>query len=120
MTEGQRIARVLELRAQGVSLRGIAEELGVSKGTVQNLVARYGPTCERCGITMRVPDSDGRCGFCKVEAVEALASPRPGSTFAVFELRDQGHPAEQVVAAVRRAKRGAPVAEVAAGLGVGA
>lgn len=58
----KRMARAVELRAQGWSLRRIGTELAVSEGTVRNDLARWGrqqpvedclviPLRNRCAIT---------------------------------------------------------------------
>jgi hypothetical protein len=118
VTEDQKIARAKELRAQGQSLREIGADLGCSRSTASALLDRGGPSCERCKTTMREPDPENLCGFCKLEAIEALAAPSPKSTFALWDLREHGHTADQVVAALRLRQDGAPVEEVAEELGV--
>lgn len=67
MTEEQKIARAKELRAQDMSLRAIGEEMRICRTTVSKLLERGGPECEGCGIAMREPDPEKRCGFCKLE-----------------------------------------------------
>lgn len=118
MTEEQKVARARELQDDGLSLRAIGRELGISHSSVTVLLDRSGPTCRGCGATMREPNPEEKCGFCKLEAIEDLGEPSPTCTFAIFELRDLGHGAEEVVAALRRRQGGAPVEDVAAELGV--
>lgn len=122
MTEEQKIARAKELRDQGHSLRRVGEEMGgLSHSSVAALLERGerdGPKCAGCGSPMREPDPEKRCGFCKLESIEALAAPSPKSTFALWELRDHGHSADEVVAALRLRQGGTAVEEVAAEMGV--
>lgn len=57
------VSEAVELREQGVALRAIGEELGVSKTTVEKWLK--GPaTCTRCGEKLRKPVPEGLCGFC--------------------------------------------------------
>jgi predicted Zn-ribbon and HTH transcriptional regulator len=118
MTEQQKIDCAKKLKAKGLSLRDIGREMGISHTAVATLLERAGPRCEDCGAPMRELDPESRCGFCKLEAIEALAAPSPKSTFALWELRDHGHTADEVVAALRLRQGGAPVEKVAAEIGV--
>lgn len=82
MTTEEKVAKVRELHAEGMSLREIAEHLGISHSSANNYLQQGRPTCDRCEITMREPSEDGLCGFCRVEGLRALAAPAPAGTFA--------------------------------------
>jgi len=116
-TDDAVLSEILRLRGEGVAPPAIADELELTRQTVNKWLARTdGRVCKECDTTLGEPVADSLCGFCREEAVLALADPSPAPTFAIWRLRELGHSAEAAVRAFREARRGAAPAEVVVAL----
>lgn len=77
-------------------------------------VTRETKVCNRCDAVLR--EAAPHCGICEGELLEAtlrdLTAPAPASTLAIWELRDRGLTARQVMCICRELKRGRKPYEV--------